>query len=56
MEVFLLFQLKGLNRAKIIKKLVIYFGFLIWPYDVNMSVDLNCKSFKFIVLRIYQLG
>ena len=30
---------------------------LTWPYDVNMSIDWNCKFFfKFFVLRIYQLG
>ena len=22
-----------------------YFSLLIWPYDVNMSIDYNCKSF-----------
>ena len=32
-------SLKALAQAKIIKKSVIYFGFLIWPYDVNMSID-----------------
>ena len=31
------FTLKGLAQAKIIKKSV--FGFLIWPYDVNMYID-----------------
>ena len=31
--------LKGLAHTKIIKKSVILFGFLIWPYDVNMSID-----------------
>ena len=31
--------LKGLAQAKIIKKRWFYFGFLIWPYDVNMSID-----------------
>ena len=32
-------NLKRHAHAKIIKKFVIYFGFLIWPYDVNMSID-----------------
>ena len=31
--------LKGLAHAKIIKNRWFYFGFLIWPYDVNMSID-----------------
>ena len=31
--------LKGLAQAKIIKNRWFYFGFLIWPYDVNMSID-----------------
>ena len=31
--------LNGLTQAKIIKKSVIYFSLLIWPYDVNMYID-----------------
>ena len=31
--------LKGLAQAKIIKNRWFYFGFLIWPYDVNMYID-----------------
>ena len=31
--------LKGHAHVKIIKKSVIFFGFLISPYDVNMSID-----------------
>ena len=31
--------LKGLAQAKIIKNRWFYFGFLIWPYDVHMSID-----------------
>ena len=42
--------LKGLAQAKIIKNRRFYFGFLKWPYDVNMSIDLNCKSFLFCFL------
>ena len=34
-----LFYLKGLGQAEIIKNQWFYFGFLIWPYDVNMSID-----------------
>ena len=33
-----------------------YFGFLIWPDNVNMFIDWNCKSFSISMLRIYQLG
>ena len=33
-----------------------YFDLLIWPYDVNMSIDQNYKSILICVLRIYQLG
>ena len=29
------FGLKGHTQAKITKNLWFYFGFLIWPYDVN---------------------
>ena len=32
-------NLKGLAHAEIIKNRWFYFGFLIWPYDVNMSID-----------------
>ena len=32
-------KLKGLAHAKIIENRWFYFGFLIWPYDVNMSID-----------------
>ena len=32
-------NLKGLAQAKIIKNRSFYFGFLIWPYDVNMYID-----------------
>ena len=34
-----LFNLKGHNQAEIIKNRWFYFGLLIWPYDVNMSID-----------------
>ena len=33
--IFLKMYLKGLNQTKILKKS----GILIWPYDVDMSID-----------------
>ena len=38
-KVTVMAYLKGLAQAKIIKNRWFYFGFLIWPYDVNMSID-----------------
>ena len=32
-------KLKGHDQAKINKNRWFYFGFLIWSYDVNMSID-----------------
>ena len=31
--------IKRHNEAKIIKKQYFYFGFLVWPYDVKMSIN-----------------
>ena len=39
--------LKGLNQAKIIIKSAIFFGFLTWPYFVNMHVQ-NKKYGNFV--------
>ena len=49
-------SLKGLAQAKSSKNRWFYFGFYIRLYDVNMSIDYNCKSFLIFVLRIHQLG
>ena len=38
-SIFYAHLLKGLAQAKIIKNRWFYFGLLIWPYDVNMSID-----------------
>ena len=32
-------ELKGLAQAEIIKNQWVYFGLIIWPYNVNMSIE-----------------
>ena len=38
-DLLAIWQLKRHNQAKIIRDRYFYFGFLIWPYYVNLSID-----------------